>query len=106
RRLRRALRRDWAFQRALWRIFSAPPLWSRLNDPVVAVCRCEDVTASDIERCLKEGHTEIGAVKRLTRAGMGRCQGRYCGPQLARLCAEATGHPPDAFALFAPRFPA
>jgi glycine/D-amino acid oxidase-like deaminating enzyme len=106
RRLRRALRRDWAFQRALWRIFSAPPLWSRLNDPAVAVCRCEDVTASDIKRCLNEGHTEIGAVKRLTRAGMGRCQGRYCGPQLARLCAEATGQPPDAFALFAPRFPA
>lgn len=106
RRLRRALRRDWAFQRALWRIFSAPPLWSRLDDPAVAVCRCEDVTAGDIERCLKAGHTGIGAVKRLTRAGMGRCQGRYCGPQLARLCAEATGHPRDAFALFAPRFPA
>ena len=48
---------------------------------------------------------EIGALKRVTRAGMGLCQGRYCGPKIARLCAQATGRTQDEFALFAPRFP-
>jgi hypothetical protein len=36
---------------------------------------------------------------------MGRCQGRYCGPELVRLLAEATGRPPGDRAFAAPRPP-
>jgi len=39
------------------------------------VCRCEDVTREDLERCAG------GRAARLhTRCGMGPCQGRICGP--------------------------
>jgi D-hydroxyproline dehydrogenase subunit alpha len=102
---RKALARDLAFQDALWRLFRAP---SRIDGPLadaVLVCRCEEVTAGTLRRCIAGGVDEIGSLKRLTRAGMGRCQGRYCGPQIARLCAKATDRAPDEFALFAPRFP-
>jgi D-hydroxyproline dehydrogenase subunit alpha len=39
------------------------------------VCRCEDVTRAELERCAS------GRAARLhTRCGMGPCQGRTCGP--------------------------
>ena len=104
-RARRALGRDLAFQDALWRLFEAPPLAGVAVAGEVTVCRCEEVTAATLGRRIAEGVDEIGALKRATRAGMGRCQGRYCGPLIARMCAEATGRRPDEFALFAPRFP-
>ena len=104
-RARRALARDLAFQDALWRLFEAPPLAGDAIAGEVTVCRCEEVTAATLARCIAEGTDEIGALKRLTRAGMGRCQGRYCGVLIARLCAHATGRKPDELALFAPRFP-
>jgi len=46
-----------------------------------------------------------GAVKRLTRAGMGRCQGRYCGALLVELVARHSGTGIDEFCYFAPRMP-
>ena len=103
--VRRALIRDLAFQRALWRIFAAPPLFYGPLADNVTVCRCEGVTAGRIADLIAGGVNEIGAIKRLTRAGMGRCQGRYCAALVARACAQATGRDSDAFSLFAPRFP-
>jgi len=103
--VRKALARDLAFQDALWHLFQAPPRADGPVDDEVFVCRCEEVTAGTLGRFIAEGVDEVGALKRLTRAGMGRCQGRYCGPQITRLCAQATGRAPDEFALFAPRFP-
>jgi hypothetical protein len=40
-----------------------------------------------------------------TRAGMGRRQGRYCGPILARLAADRRGIALDEAAHWAPRPP-
>ncbi len=48
----------------------------------------------------------LAAVKRLTRAGMGRCQGRFCAGPLTRLVAAEGGPAPDVGAFFAPRPPA
>ena len=42
------------------------------------------------------GADESGALKRLTRAGMGRCQGRICGPAAAEILADAIGVPLEA----------
>jgi hypothetical protein len=36
---------------------------------------------------------------------MGRCQGRYCGPALARHLAARTGRPVEDLSFFAPRVP-
>ncbi len=52
---------------------------------------------------MQPGHA--GSLKRLTRVGMGRCQGRCCGPVAARLVSEASGRPLDALSQFAPRVP-
>ena len=104
--LMRVLNNDFSFQRVLWTIFSAPPMWRlAARDADVLVCRCEDVTLRDVRTCFDRGLTDIGSIKKVTRAGMGRCQGRYCGPLLAELCADASGRPRDAFSQFAPRLP-
>lgn len=82
---RRALARAEAFQRALWRIF-APPRFDFAaipNDTIV--CRCEDVTAGALRAARAEGAASLPALKKATRAGMGRCQGRMCSATVARL---------------------
>ena len=85
---RRALARGLAFQSALWRLFAAPPL-HHLTTADTVLCRCEGVTAGTIRGLAEDGGADAGVLKRTTRAGMGRCQGRYCGPAVARSCAEA-----------------
>lgn len=52
------------------------------------VCRCEEVTAGDIRRAVALGATGPNQTKAFTRAGMGPCQGRYCGPLLTRILAD------------------
>jgi D-hydroxyproline dehydrogenase subunit alpha len=55
------------------------------------VCRCEELTAGTLRRALDE-HPHVGttdALKLLTRAGMGPCQGRMCQPTVAQLVAAA-----------------
>ena len=42
------------------------------------ICRCEDLTLEQIRACIKEGYCTIDEIKRVTRAGMGPCQGRTC----------------------------
>ena len=51
------------------------------------VCHCELVTRREIEAALSGPlpARDLGGLKRRTRAAMGRCQGFYCGAELARL---------------------
>ena len=105
RRARRERDRARRFQTALWTLFAAPREFSGLVGDEVAVCRCESVGAGTLRSRIAAGADESGALKRLTRAGMGRCQGRYCAPRVAAWCAAARGEAPDPFRLFAPRFP-
>jgi glycine/D-amino acid oxidase-like deaminating enzyme len=82
---RRALARAIAFQDALWRLFEVPAFdAARLEDATV-VCRCEEVTAGALRAARAEGAGSLGALKKATRAGMGRCQGRMCGATVARV---------------------
>jgi len=101
---RRVLARGLAFQRALWRLFRAPSLDAFVTAEAV-LCRCEGVTAGSVRGRIAHGDDEAGVLKRLTRAGMGRCQGRYCSMAVARACASAARSEPDERGLFAPRFP-
>ena len=89
RRLSTALRRHRRFQAALWRIFAADlPMPAA---PGVTVCRCENLTLAEVEAALETGTLTPGALKRMTRLGMGRCQGRYCMPVLTTLLAARRG---------------
>ncbi|WP_051415611.1 FAD/NAD(P)-binding oxidoreductase [Nocardiopsis sp. CNT312] len=56
------------------------------------VCRCEGVTADTLRSaaCLPGG-SDVPALKGSTRAGMGPCQSRECGPALDALRGRGTG---------------
>jgi glycerol-3-phosphate dehydrogenase len=53
------------------------------------VCHCELVTRREIEQALTGPLPagDAGGLKRRTRAGMGRCQGFYCGAHVAAISA-------------------
>jgi hypothetical protein len=81
--------------------------------PDTIVCQCEEVTRADVlgvqpprylERpqamaarslasLINDGPAHPDQIKRLTRAGMGACQGRRCRDQVACLLAEQQGIP-------------
>ncbi|MBE7067751.1 MAG: NAD(P)/FAD-dependent oxidoreductase [Clostridiales bacterium] len=59
------------------------------------VCRCEQITEGEILRAIRENPPakNVDAVKRRTRAGMGRCQGGFCQPYVAELIAKEQNIP-------------
>ena len=59
------------------------------------ICRCEEVTAGDIRGYARIGCVGPNQTKAFGRAGMGPCQGRYCGLTVTALLAEANGQSPD-----------
>lgn len=75
-----------------------------LAEPATTVCRCEQVAASAIQDAV-ETAPEISAVKALTRAGMGPCQGRMCGRHIASMIAAERGVPIGEVAPATPRMP-
>ena len=54
------------------------------------ICRCETVTEGEIVDAINSpvGATTVDGVKRRTRAGMGRCQGGFCGPRVTQIIAR------------------
>jgi glycine/D-amino acid oxidase-like deaminating enzyme len=82
---RRALGRAEAFQAALWRFFAVPEFDATTLADTTLICRCEEVTAGALRAARAEGAASLGALKKATRAGMGRCGGRMCGATVARL---------------------
>jgi NADPH-dependent 2,4-dienoyl-CoA reductase/sulfur reductase-like enzyme len=99
----------WAYQGAWFEALT------RQADPSMIVCQCEAVTrgdllelraprylgeptaaakARDLRVLLADGPPNQDQVKRLTRAGMGPCQGRRCREQVALTLAQAAGIPP------------
>jgi NADPH-dependent 2,4-dienoyl-CoA reductase/sulfur reductase-like enzyme len=88
-----------------------PWMAEALADPAALVCACEEVTAGDL-RALKPprylgaegpaaGLAALGPrnqdqVKRLTRAGMGPCQGRRCRDAVHALVSEGGAPAPMA----------
>jgi len=102
---RRSLARHRSFQQSLWRLFDAPPLGAQLASAATIVCRCESVSRAAIDAAIGQGAGTLGAVKRRTRAGMGRCQGRYCESTIAAVVPVAPAVPRDELFGFSPRAP-
>lgn len=103
---RAALERGIRFQQSLWDIFKAPAVRvSGLPDATIA-CRCEEISIGQLRDAIGQGFDSLGALKRMTRLGMGRCQGRYCACTAAKLLHEINGRDRDPEQLFAPRLPA
>ena len=63
------------------------PLYGRV------ICRCETVTEGEIVAATKTPipARTVDGVKRRTNAGMGRCQGGFCGPRVVDILARELG---------------
>lgn len=70
------------------------PLYGRV------VCRCETITEAEIIEAVRRGARSLDAVKRRTRAGMGRCQGGFCSPRVMEIISRETGLPMTALTKF------
>ena len=57
------------------------------------ICRCEDITREKILECIADGYETLDEIKRVTRAGMGPCQGRTCRNLIANELSRAYGVP-------------
>lgn len=57
------------------------------------ICRCETITEGDILQAVHSPipPVSIDGVKRRCNAGMGRCQGGFCGPRVHEILSRETG---------------
>ncbi len=98
---------------------------SNVSTDDTIICQCEEVTRADLigvqapnylprsapmcarslETLLKDGPANQDQIKRLTRSGMGVCQGRRCRDQVAMLLALESGMPFGTIPLATHRAP-
>ncbi len=57
----------------------------------LVICRCEEITRGEIKEAIRNGMQTLNGVKRITRAGMGLCQGQTCQQLVARILTEELG---------------
>lgn len=60
------------------------------------ICRCETITEGEIVAACREPipPCSIDGVKRRANAGMGRCQGGFCGPRVMEILSRELGKSP------------
>jgi len=73
------------------RLISANPLYGRV------ICRCETITEGEIVDAIHRPipARSLDALKRRLRAGMGRCQGGFCGPKVLEILARELNVPTE-----------
>jgi NADPH-dependent 2,4-dienoyl-CoA reductase/sulfur reductase-like enzyme len=90
--LLRARARMDRFRRGLAMAFPWPARLVAALPDETPVCRCEAITAGTLRASATDlGAPEVNRAKAFSRVGMGRCQGRYCGPAAAEILAAARG---------------
>ncbi len=65
------------------------------KDYAKLVCRCENVTEAEIIAAVQKGHVTLDAIKFITRAGCGRCQGGFCTSRIMDIIEKVTGIRPE-----------
>ncbi len=78
---------------------------SNRNEEEVIVCRCRDVTESEIRQAINDGFDTMELLKRKTKAGTGTCGGRTCLPHVRRILADETDRSPEEIGLTRTRSP-
>lgn len=95
--LSRRLRRYRRFRKGLETAFPFPSHLAASLPDELCLCRCEAVSAGALREAANSLEArELNRAKAFTRVGMGRCQGRICGPAAAEVLAAATGQPVEA----------
>ncbi|QEX17038.1 FAD/NAD(P)-binding oxidoreductase [Hypericibacter terrae] len=98
--LRRRLAGFRAARAALETAFPYPHALAAALPNNAVLCRCENVTAGELRATARIDATELNRAKAYCRVGMGRCQGRVCGPAAAEILAAALGKPVEAVGRF------
>jgi len=101
---RRTQHRNGALRPVLNAMFSPGAEFLRPDDDTI-ICRCEAVTAGRVRQLVRQGCLDPNAVKSQSRAGMGACQGRYCGLTVSQIVAETLGISPAEAGYFRLRSP-
>lgn len=58
------------------------------DDDDMIICRCEEITKGEIKAAIRNGMQTVNGIKRITRAGMGLCQGQTCQRLVTQIIAE------------------
>jgi len=61
------------------------------DDEDMVICRCEEITKGTIKDAIRNGMQTLNGIKRITRAGMGLCQGQTCQRLVSQILAEELG---------------
>ena len=81
-----------------------PGLYELAKDDTI-VCRCEEITLGEIKAALTEEIRDLNELKRMTRMGMGSCQGRMCAPFVQEMLAREGRVSPAGIGSLNPRPP-
>ncbi|RVU28605.1 FAD-dependent oxidoreductase [Streptomyces antnestii] len=103
--LRRGRDQGRAFAARLARAHPIGAAWSGWLRPETVICRCEEADYASLCRAATRPESASARVAKLeTRAGLGPCQARICGPTVAELNTRLSGAPvePPAEGLPAP----
>lgn len=87
------------------RVFAPLPAMLAPADPETIVCRCEEVTLTELRAAIGSGAADPNQAKLFTRCGMGPCQGRMCALTIAEVIARERGLPMAQIGLFRTRIP-
>jgi len=60
-------------------------------DDDLIICRCEEITKGEIKEAIRNGMQTVSGIKRITRAGMGLCQGQTCQRLVTQIIAQELG---------------
>ena len=77
----------------------------RIPSGKTLVCRCEEITAEQIEQTVALGCPGPNQMKSFLRCGMGPCQGRLCSLTVTELMAQARGVSPQEVGHYRLRAP-
>ncbi|MBA2476169.1 MAG: FAD-dependent oxidoreductase [Actinobacteria bacterium] len=102
--IRRRLRRKAVFRGALRPLHAIGSGIYELATPETVVCRCEQVTAAQLDGAIATTF-DVNVVKPLTRTAMGLCQGRNCQRQVAAMIARRHGRELGELPVATPRAP-
>jgi bacterioferritin-associated ferredoxin len=95
-RLQRQHARLRRFAAGLEQAFPWPAALAAATADDTLVCRCEAVRAAELRSAASNlDAREVNRAKSFVRVGMGRCQGRYCGPAAAEILAAHLGCPTE-----------
>jgi bacterioferritin-associated ferredoxin len=64
------------------------------DDDDLVICRCEEITKGEIKEAIRNGMKTLNGIKRITRAGMGLCQGETCQRLVTQILAGELGVSP------------